>query len=485
MRHLPLLAALGVWVVLLGQLAARQRVPTASDALEVPLAAAALSEGPAEEWFGLYLGERKIGHARRARQAIPNGHRLEDLAQLDVTLLGVPQRLETRLVAEIDAAQRLRRFSFLLSSPATTLAAEGEQDAEGLRVQLDVDGHSQSVDIPLAEPVTLPLTLRPRIAARWPAAGSRFRHEVIDPLTLRPQALVTEVEGVEIRGGVETLRLRETQRGLEARVWVDKHGRVVREESGLGLAMVAEPRDEALRGGGSEPPIDLVLAARVPLVGRVRGDPRAAGRLRLRVTGAAAGLVPDDLPRQRLRDGVLVIEREPWPLPALAADADAGGIDPRYLAPEPFVESDDPLVMAHARAAVGAARTDEERAQRLVRWVYETMRAEPAATVPSARAVARTLRGDCNEHAVLLTAMARAAGIPARVVAGAMYAEQGFVYHAWTELWLGRWVTADATLGQLPVDATHVKLVEGGPAEHLALGALLGRLGFEVVDEDA
>jgi len=105
--------------------------------------------------------------------------------------------------------------------------------------------------------------------------------------------------------------------------------------------------------------------------------------------------------------------------------------------------------------------------------------------VPSARAVARTLRGDCNEHAVLLTAMARAAGIPARVVAGAMYAEQGFVYHAWTELWLGRWITADATLGQLPADATHVKLVEGGPAEHLALGALLGRLGFEVVDEDA
>ena len=90
----------------------------------------------------------------------------------------------------------------------------------------------------------------------------------------------------------------------------------------------------------------------------------------------------------------------------------------------------------------------------------------------------RTRRGDCNEHAVLLAALARAAGIPARVVAGAVYADDGFYYHAWNELWLGAWVSADAVFDQMPADATHVKLVEGGPERHLALAELVGQLEF-------
>jgi transglutaminase-like putative cysteine protease len=106
----------------------------------------------------------------------------------------------------------------------------------------------------------------------------------------------------------------------------------------------------------------------------------------------------------------------------------------------------------------------------------------PSMTVPSARETLRALRGDCNEHAVLLTALARAAGIPARVVAGAVYLDGGFLYHAWTELWLGPWVSADAVFGQLPADATHVKLLEGGPERHLELAQVIGRLSFATVE---
>ena len=53
-----------------------------------------------------------------------------------------------------------------------------------------------------------------------------------------------------------------------------------------------------------------------------------------------------------------------------------------------------------------------------------------------------------------------------------------FYYHAWTELWLGAWVTADAVFRQLPADATHVKLIEGGPERHLELAGIVGELAF-------
>jgi hypothetical protein len=65
-----------------------------------------------------------------------------------------------------------------------------------------------------------------------------------------------------------------------------------------------------------------------------------------------------------------------------------------------------------------------------------------------------------------------------------MYLEDGFYYHAWAELWLGGWVSADSVFAQLPADATHVKLVEGGPEQQLALAQVVGRLAF-ATEEDA
>jgi len=59
-----------------------------------------------------------------------------------------------------------------------------------------------------------------------------------------------------------------------------------------------------------------------------------------------------------------------------------------------------------------------------------------------------------------------------------MYLDGDFYYHAWTEVWLGRWVSADAVFRQLPADATHVKLVEGGPEQQAALAATVGGLAF-------
>jgi transglutaminase-like putative cysteine protease len=84
---------------------------------------------------------------------------------------------------------------------------------------------------------------------------------------------------------------------------------------------------------------------------------------------------------------------------------------------------------------------------------------------------------------VLLTALARAAGIPARVVAGLVYQDGDFFYHAWSELWLDGWLSADAVFAQMPADATHVKLLEGGPERHAQLARLMGRLSFATVEE--
>jgi hypothetical protein len=66
-------------------------------------------------------------------------------------------------------------------------------------------------------------------------------------------------------------------------------------------------------------------------------------------------------------------------------------------------------------------------------------------------------------------------------VAGIVYIDGVFLYHAWNEVWLGSgWVSVDAAYDQMPVDATHVKFVEGGPEAHVALIPLLGQLSIHL-----
>jgi transglutaminase-like putative cysteine protease len=191
-------------------------------------------------------------------------------------------------------------------------------------------------------------------------------------------------------------------------------------------------------------------------------------------------------PRQVFQAGRLRIEREDrselrsYELPAR---------EPRFapdLASTPFLQVDDREVRERSREILGGEGDAEKAADKLLEWVFRNLAKSPVVSVPNARDVLRDRRGDCNEHAVLYAALGRAAGLPVRVVAGAVYmpgdggSPGAFHYHAWDEVWLGRWVAVDPTFGQFPADATHVKLIDGGPEKHVALVAMIGNLELEV-----
>jgi transglutaminase-like putative cysteine protease len=58
--------------------------------------------------------------------------------------------------------------------------------------------------------------------------------------------------------------------------------------------------------------------------------------------------------------------------------------------------------------------------------------------------------------------MARARGLPARVVSGLAVFQDGSHFHAWTEIWQGGWNAADPTFGHVPASASLVRLSLGG-----------------------
>ncbi len=480
MKHVLTITVLVAWLGMMALLVHKQTPSPSSDLATLPpIAEPADGAGaPREEWFGVYQADRKIGHTRRVTTRTATGWRFQDDSSFALAMMGAPQQLTTAMVADTDDEYALRTFRFALVSPAATFTATGESDGRRLEVRYGAGEKIDRSTIPLDEPIQLPASMRPRIAAARPAAGSRFTHSVFSPLTLRNDRVVTEVEGTETIDGRETTRIVEENQGMRARVWLDAEGNAVREEASLGLVLRSEPRETALAGVDGGAPFDVAFTTRIPLDG-VLDDDRTRPTLSLRVSGEAAVRIPDDPPRQTVRDGVLRVVRERLPE---HVDADAA-LPARWVGPSPFIESDDPAIIARAQAIVGDGGDPLVSAQRLIDWVHDNMTAEPAITVPSAREVLRTRRGDCNEHAVLLAALARAAGIPARVIAGVVHLDDGFYYHAWNELWLGRWVSADAVFAQMPADATHVKLLEGGPEQHLELAGIVGRLQFATMEE--
>ena len=160
--------------------------------------------------------------------------------------------------------------------------------------------------------------------------------------------------------------------------------------------------------------------------------------------------------------------------------------------PNAIVQSDDEQVLAMARKISPGEKEHQRLAVALEKHVYRAIQKKDFSKVfATAADVAENPQGDCTEHAVLLTALARARGLPARVAVGLVYspALEGFGYHMWSEVWIkDRWLSLDATLGEGRVGNSHIKLADsdlkgGGPySAFLPVFRLLGRLKIEVIE---
>jgi transglutaminase-like putative cysteine protease len=103
----------------------------------------------------------------------------------------------------------------------------------------------------------------------------------------------------------------------------------------------------------------------------------------------------------------------------------------------------------------------------------------------SALDVLERRKAECQGHAYLYTALARAAGIPTRVLNGLVYSQElgGFLFHSWAESLVdATWRAVDPTFGQLAADATHIKLLEGERlADLMPLLDWVGKLRIRVL----
>jgi transglutaminase-like putative cysteine protease len=476
------------WVVNMGVLAQR-----AFSSSPVALAADLAGYTPAAQWRGIYYRGEKIGFSVGQTTPAEDGYEMREDGRLQMTLLGATTAVRLSGRARVDRAFRLQRFSFSLDPGTGPTEISGTLE-NGTRLVLSVRTPSgeRTETRELPEPPVLALNLPRVLAARGLAPGLETTISVFDPATMSNVPMTLRVGAREIVRAagrpVPAFLVEGRFAGITTRSWITDVGDVVREESPMGLLTVRETpaQAQALAVPGAIQ-TDLLEASAIAPSRPLRiDDPTTVARLRVRLTGLEAfDRVDLNGDGQSLEGSDVLSVRDPRDLEPAAAPADLAA----FLRAEPFLESDDPEIRTEAGRAIAGATDPRLRAERLVRYVHALLEKRPTISLPSAREVLKTRVGDCNEHTALYVAMARAAGLPARIATGLVQLRGAFYYHAWPEVFVaemagrrGVWLAVDPTLNQFPADATHVRLARGGLDRQAAIVSMVGRAKLDVLD---
>jgi hypothetical protein len=440
-----------------------------------------------QEWWGVYYRGDKIGFTSQTIEPNSDGYLLRDDSLLRLNLLGTTQRALTRLAMHVDKEWVLKDFSFELQSNDMRFKSRGKIVPGKLHLEIESADHTSTQQIALTQPPYLAAALKPLVATQQLEPGKEHFFTIFDPSTLSQQITSIVIEGREqILVGDKTepaIKLRQKFKGLSVVSWIDGRGRTLKEESPGGFALRREAPQQAKSFAESRAvPLDMIADASIA-VGKVIAQPQSRSALRLRLSGVNMANFALDHGRQKFSGNELWVEREK------VGPSDTYKIplqDRRFssfLRPTAFLQSDHPRIRAHARQILGD-ETDAYRAiLRLKTSVYNEIQKQPTISIPNALEVLYSKKGDCNEHTVLFNALARAAGIPARTVVGMVYLRGAFYYHAWSEVWLGRWISLDSVLDQFPADVTHIKFVEGEIDRQIDILQLIGNLKIEVLEQ--
>ena len=497
-----------VWVVALSVLIRREffRAPPER------LAEAALRVSPEALFYVIERGGEQIGFGSSTVDTTTETVEVSDHIVVDLPVDRRLHRSTARAAVSLTRGLRLLGFRASVEMLETPMGATGEFEGDSL-LHLTIQTGPEPEDsqtVRLSGPVVFP-TLVPLVI------GLSEKLEVGRTVTLKvmqPGAL--EGRDVEVRIAAESLFVvpdsavmdSTTKRWSVARTdtirawrldlpgssitgWVDSRGRIV-EASQTGTMTIRRTAYELafenwrLSAGqrASSVTADRDILESTAIASSARLDRSRMARLRVKLGNVDLAGYDLEGERQSLSGDTLQIVRErPEALKATyTLPASPEGRFRAELIAEPLLQSTDPAITALGRRIAGGETDPRVVAERLNRWVYDSLKKRITVGVPNATQVLRTRSGDCNEHTQLYIALARSLGLPARAAAGLALVRGKFYYHAWPEVYLGNWVAVDPTFGQFPADAAHLRFIIGGLTRQADLLRLIGRLEIEVIE---
>jgi hypothetical protein len=440
-----------------------------------------------ETWMNILQQGQKIGYAHRQFYKTDAGYRVLESVFMQINTMGMVQDIRYKTEGNFHPNFTLSHFDFNLQSSLFRFKAWGVVKEGTLTFITSTPGSEQKIDILLEKNIHLPIGILETLNAEDLRPGDARTFQVFDPTTAaqRPvKVVILAEESIPIMGRQEIAKKVSVDfMGVSQYAWIGKDGTVLKEEGPLGIKLEQVTKEEALQKVALLPNLDLAEIASIP-VNKVLQDVDRLMELKLRLSGIEERDIFLNGGRQFLNGKILTVRRESISnlSPQKMSERFPEEIK-AYLESSLFIQSDHPEIQAKAKEIVSPEDSAMVKAYKLIVWVNKNIQKRPVVSVPNALETMRNQVGDCNEHAVLYAALARAAGIPAQVEAGLVYQNGRFYYHAWNVLYLGTWITADSVKGQLPADVTHIRFVRGTERQ-IDLIRMIGKVKIEILSSE-
>jgi hypothetical protein len=447
-----------------------------------------LKNFPKQSFHQLKSGEQVVGKSHIEWEPFGSRIKFKEKSQMKLTLFKKQQEIWTSLEVETDDKIRFHQFTFSMKTQGADIQIKGLRADDLVKFEVRQAGNIQFKEVRVQEPVLLGPLVRPYLLMR----GLPKKEFSQAAYLLEPSAMTVVPLNIKVAKSVQKDLWNLTVDYLSQKLLttLDKDGRSLYEKSDLaGLPIVATPISAAtyktLKLQGTKR--DLVEVAKV----KFPKLPNARTLSKFIVSLDGVDLKDFQLTRhrQKLEGKKLAIQLEQVPATSVPVQSLVGqkALE-KYLVGETTVPVYHADIQKITRELVGTENDVWKRALIIHNFVYREIEKVPTISVPNALEVLKTKRGDCNEHAVLYTALARAAGVPTRTVVGLVYSDlfygkPGFYYHAWVEVFTGKeWISLDPTWNQIPADVTHIAFVEGGLDQQVLVTSLMGKIKVLPVD---
>ena len=455
-----------------------------------------------ESWMNIFQSGKKIGFTHRRLGSLSNGYRIDEETVMNINTMGMSQTIQVRSSSTTNMDFAVNAFDFTVASGSFHFAVKGEIRNFVLYIEGTLGGSdsAETMEFPLENRPYLTSGILQAVVASGIEEGESMILFVFDPSTLGQAAAEITMKGREtIKFNGENVNTRKVSlkfKGSRQYAWIDDNGEVVKEHGILGITLFKTDKKGALDGLPIESSDDLTLLASIPS-NRVFDHPERLQRLRVKVhwRGGAGDTphFPLDQGRQQWHategspEGIATIDKESFDAiheaqKRFQAASTLDAIDARFKSADPFIQSDHPRIQNVLNRVVTPEDPSLRKLQKLVAWIQKNIRRQPVLSLPNALSTLENRVGDCNEHAALMAAFCRAAGIPAKIEAGLVYLNGRFYYHAWNLVYIGEWITVDALFNQIPADVTHIAFSSGAQQLQLDLMGVIGNVELEIID---
>jgi len=434
-----------------------------------------------QNWMNITMSGQKIGYSMHSLETTPLGYILKDYSLIKIPMGGSVKEVYIDSYAVLNLDYSLKVFTFGLVSDDYTTDVHGEVRDNKLVVRMRSGNSESMANYDASKGIYLPSVV-PLLARAKGFSKGEFFLPTFDPFSLATDELqiaVGDIKEVETDlGKFPAHRVAMVFSGVTSVMWVGDDGVILKEEETGGMAMTRTDKNHALDmpvvdGSG----IDILEDLAVRCIGEIK-DARNVRYLKVNLNGIEPEFfdLNDDFQTVVSTDP-LVVEVHPYDIKQSPLTDSA-----RFLAPQPFLQVDDPrIIRAADRITIGLTGS-EAKAQALGNWVYENIKKDLTVSLPSAVDVLEIKKGDCNEHTALYTALARAARVPTKVCIGIVYKDGHFYYHAWPAVYIDGWRPIDPTFGQQVADGVHIKLLEGGFERQADLMRVVGKISVTVLE---